>query len=221
MAKVEFPPDADAERFTWRINELRQALTSRDPHSLARLTGAYFDPSPDETAGVFSLMLWDREVRLSFTEFVASEAKTGQELILIHQALLLYYFNTADGSPLDRRWIAFSELPDGRFYTQAFQSYTGLPLAQAFGSDLERFKAAARRINGLPLQPSGDTVLGDAAYIFQALPRVILAVVYWLGDEDFPSSCQVLFDASASRYLPTDAYAILGSTLTRRLIAAS
>jgi len=45
-----------------------------------------------------------------------------------------------------------------------------------------------------------------------------LLAVYWQGDEDFPSTCQVLFDASASHYLPTDAYAILGSTLTRRLI---
>jgi hypothetical protein len=30
----------------------------------------------------------------------------------------------------------------------------------------------------------------------------------------------VLFDAAARHYLPTDAYAILGSTLTRRLIKA-
>jgi hypothetical protein len=41
--------------------------------------------------------------------------------------------------------------------------------------------------------------------------------VYWQGDEDFDASCQVLFDASARHYLPTDAYAILGSTLTRML----
>jgi hypothetical protein len=43
-------------------------------------------------------------------------------------------------------------------------------------------------------------------------------VAYWLGDEDFPSTCQILFDAAAGHYLPSDAYAILGSTLTRRLI---
>jgi hypothetical protein len=44
-------------------------------------------------------------------------------------------------------------------------------------------------------------------------------VVYWLGDEDFPPSARVLFDASAGQHLPTDAFALLGSTLTHRLIA--
>ncbi len=31
-----------------------------------------------------------------------------------------------------------------------------------------------------------------------------MAVNYWCGDEDFPSSCKILFDSSASHYLPTD-----------------
>jgi hypothetical protein len=46
----------------------------------------------------------------------------------------------------------------------------------------------------------------------------MLAVVYHLGDENFPASCQILFDASACHYLPTDVCAILGSMLTRKLL---
>jgi hypothetical protein len=46
-------------------------------------------------------------------------------------------------------------------------------------------------------------------------------VTYWLGDEDFPSSCKILFDASASHYLPIDGSAILGSMLVRKLLAAT
>jgi len=56
--------------------------------------------------------------------------------------------------------------------------------------------------------------------VFQALPRVPLMLTYWLGDEDFPSSCKVLFDESASHYFPIDACAILGSMLTGRVIRA-
>ncbi|MDL1911699.1 DUF3786 domain-containing protein, partial [Chloroflexi bacterium CFX6] len=55
---------------------------------------------------------------------------------------------------------------------------------------------------------------------FQPLPRVPLMTTYWLGDEDFPSSCKILFDESATHYLPIDACAILGSMLTRKIIAA-
>jgi hypothetical protein len=48
-----------------------------------------------------------------------------------------------------------------------------------------------------------------------------LLVVFWAGDDELPPAYQVLFDASASHHLPTDACAIAGSMLVRQLIAAS
>ncbi len=127
---------------------------------------------------------------------------------------MLYYFAIADGFPLSGEWISFADLPDGRFYNQAFHGYTGKELAQSFQNDRFSFERAALGLNG-DRQP-----LGDAGFAFQALPRVSLCVVFWQGDEEFASSAQILFDAAASHYLTTDAYAILGSTLTHRLIAA-
>jgi len=130
----------------------------------------------------------------------------------LEQAFLLYYLSTADGAPLTGKWISFSELQDGRFYIQAFQGYTGQELVRAFDDDRFAFEQAAQALGGI------SHPLGDAAYIFQALPNAPLLAVYWQGDEDFPASCQILFDAAANHYLPTDAYAILGSFLTRMLI---
>jgi hypothetical protein len=135
-------------------------------------------------------------------------------LIPPETALLLYYFHTADGTPLSGRWISFSDLPDGRFYNQAFQGYTGRELSRAFGLDPEGFQRAAMRAGGTPQD------FGDLAFKFPILPYVAFLAVLWRGDEDFPSSCQILFDASAPHSLPTDACAVAGSLLTRRLLAA-
>jgi len=55
--------------------------------------------------------------------------------------------------------------------------------------------------------------LGDASFSFQFLPRMSLLAVFWAGDDELPASYQVLFDASASHQLPTDACAIAGSML--------
>ena len=114
------------------------------------------------------------------------------------------------------RLIAVSA--DGRIILasdgEVYDAVTGQELARAFGADRAAFERTAASLDGRPYP------LGDAAFIFRALPFVSLLVTYWQGDEDFPSSCQILFDSSASHYLPTDACAILGSTLTRRLIAA-
>lgn len=202
-----------AERFSPRIHELRAALQAVEPWRLADMCGAQFEPF-DEGGGQFHLALWGRAIAISYPEFTPHLEKEAQPVSVMDQALMLYYLNSADGTPLSGRWISFADLPDGRFYNQAFQGYTGHKLARAFQNDLPAFERAACSIGGEPY------ALGDAAFTFQALPCVPLLAVFWLGDEDFPSTCQVLFNASAGHYLPTDAYAILGSTLTRRLISS-
>ena len=161
-------------------------------------------------------MFWGQETLLSFPELVARQSETGPDLPLSDQALLLYYFATANGSPLAQRWVSFSELPDGRFYNQAFKGYTGRELARTYGENLQALSLAARRLGaGLP----GGAPVGDRSFLFRPLPRVPLLLVFWQGDEEFPSSFQILFDASASHYLPTAVCAVLGSMLARRLIS--
>ena len=131
------------------------------------------------------------------------------------QALFLYYLITADAAPLSGRWVSFADLPDGRMYNAAFQGYTGDELARTFGLNLEGFKTACEKAGAQAVDA------GDAAFRFQALPRVELLVVYHLGDEDFPSSCKILFDASATHYLPIDGCAILGSLLVKKILTHS
>jgi hypothetical protein len=205
------------ERFAQRLGDLRVTLANADPKRVAEAVGAIYTPDEEVNSppgGQLRLNLWSRPIYIACAGWVAYSEGEERPLSAFDQALLLYYLTTADGAPLKGVWIAFSDLPDGRFYNQAFQGYTGKELARIFQDDRVAFEQAAQALGGVR-QP-----LGDAAFRFQALPRAPLLVVYWQGDEDFPSSCQVLFDAAARHYLPTDAYAILGSTLTRRLIKA-
>lgn len=214
FAKTNHP---DYDRFARRVEELRQALRQRDPAQLAANTGATLSQLPGDQSE-FHLPLWGQPMRLTFPALTAHAGQNQAALPSFQLAMLLYYFATAqrapDGSALENQWISFADLPDGRFYNQAFQGYTGQELARGFENDLPAFEQAATQLNGVR-QP-----IGDAAFSFSALPRVPILAVYWLGDEDFPASGQLLFDASASRYLPTDACAILGSMLTSRLLKA-
>lgn len=131
----------------------------------------------------------------------------------LQQALLLYYLITADDTPLTGKWVSFADLPDGRMYNTAFQGYSGDEIAKKFGLNLEDFEKACNLAGGKEVR------VGNASFIFQALPRIPLMVTYWLGDEEFPSSCKILFDESAFHYLPVDACAVLGGMLARKLIA--
>lgn len=195
-----------------RVEELRAALKDADPQALAERCGALFTPTTN--GGEFRFSYFDKEICVTYPAFAAHDPASGAALPVSVQALLLYYFTTSDGSPAAGQWISFAELPDGRFYNQAFQGYTGDELAHSLGSDALALARAAGKLGGVP------TPLGDSAYAFPALPRVPLLLVCWLGDEDFPSTYQILFDAAVRHHLPTDVCAILGSMLTRKLIQA-
>lgn len=196
-----------------RLAELRKLLEDKNPEDLASRSGTIYK-SIDQESGQFHTQLWDRNIVFTFPDFVASDEQTLDVLGASSQALLLYYFVTCDGAPASAQWVSFSELPDGRFYNQAYQGYSGGRLAQVFKNDLEALCQVSENLGGKRVY-----LLGDAAYEFQVLPMVSLLVVTWQGDEEFNSSYQILFDAAVSHHLPTDACAILGSNLTNRLIS--
>jgi hypothetical protein len=130
--------------------------------------------------------------------------------------LLLHYLLTASGAPAAGAWATFRELPGGLFYAASFADRAEAPLARAFaaGPDrLEALAAAARGAGGEPLE------LADAAWSFWALPRVPVAALIWLGDDELPGDARLLFDAGAGDYLPPEDLAGLGGQLSRRLAA--
>ncbi len=211
MKRLQLPRAPDPQLLLARLEELRLNLRSRDPDELARYTGASFHPD-GRGGGEFILPVWDQPMRITFPQLAIGEMNTAREPGAAIQALILYYLHTCDGAPPGERFIAFSELPEGKFYTQAFQGYTGKELAKHFG-DRQAFEQAATQLGGIRYPH------GESSYVFNLFPRVRLLAVYWQGDEDFPSNCQILFSEKVNHHLPTDACAIVGSILSRRLLA--
>lgn len=198
---------------TRRVEGLRAELAAMDPAAVAARAGAAYRAAA-AGRGEIRFAVWGREIAVGVPGFVARDPATGAESDPGMQALIAYYLRTTDGSPEERRWIPFAQLPDGAFYFKAFQGYTGELLVRAYGRDLD---ALARAAEGLGGRREAE---GDLAYSFRPLPRVPILLVCWSGDEEFPPSARLLFDASAGRHLPTDICAVLGGTLTRRLIRA-
>ena len=203
--------DSKPDLLAARLDELRIELTGKNAQQLAESTGTVYHQT-DQAAGAFHFQLWEREIALAYPDFVARDLDSDNLLSSSSQALVLYYFHTCDGTPPSGQWISFSELPDGRFYNQAYQGYTGGKLVQAFQNNFERFCSAAESLGGKRVH-----LLGDAAYEYNVLPMVNLLAVTWQGDEEFNASYQILFDAALPHHLPTDAGAITASILAGRL----
>ena len=193
----------------------RQRLRGRDPAQIAQDSGARW--AADGDAGALTMSFFRQPLVVHVPDY-AVLTPNHDPVPAMQQALITTYLVTADGTPRAGEWVAFRELPDGMFYHRAFTGYTGAPLVRAFGDDLASFARGAAGAGGSAL-----TALGDAAYEFRVLPRLWLAVVYWLGDDDdeFPSQASVLFDRTAGHYMVADGLAIIGSQLVRRIIAAA
>ncbi len=72
------------------------------------------------------------------------------------------------------------------------------------------------------MKSGGEPVeIGDASFVLRAFPRVPLQYVLWEGDEEFPPSVQLLFDASVDHYLTLEDIVVLGQVTTGRLINRS
>ncbi len=193
------------EKMIAQVAAMKEELRHGDPFQYAANIGAEF------ANGVFRLKFYGEPHLITFPELQVRVEATDKVCGLNRTAMFLYYLKTADGTPLAGKWIAFRDLPGGMFYHQAYQGYSGDRLAKAIDNRISVFERAAKNLGGMKLD------IGDAAFAFDALPRVKVAAVYYAADEDFPASANVLFDASASHYLPTDVLAGVGSALVDRL----
>ncbi len=193
------------EKMVAQVARQREELRGRAPREIAFRCGMEFQGS------VLRCQFYGDTYLITVPEFQVSMEATLKPASLNRSSMFYYYMLTADGSPIAGKWIAFRDLPGGMFYHQAYQGYSGNRLAKAIDNRTLVFERAAKNLGGTKLE------IGDAAFAFQALPRVHMAAVYYAADEDFPASANVLFDAAASHYLPTDALAGVGSALVDRL----
>lgn len=204
-------PKHDPERL-WidklepKVAALRAALLESSPDDIARNSGATLDGDRLRLAMVFEDYVVDAN------DYVVSRPD-GSEANSFMQSLVLTYLDTANDTPASGRWVTFRDLPHGSFYNQAFQGYGPDRLAKRWQLDIDGFSAACRARGGTPID------YGDAGFAFKVLPRLDVAAIYWLGDEDFGSKASILFDAAAHLYMVVDGLAILGNRLVDSILA--
>jgi hypothetical protein len=134
---------------------------------------------------------------------------------LVTRVLLLHYFIRADGTPFSKKWVGYKDISGGLLYAGVFARRVTEPLQKRFGGSAKLFQGIGLSLGG---DPAG---VGDASFVLQVLPFVRLQYVLWEGDDEFPPSFQVLFDASVDHYLSLEDIVVLGQMSTGRLINRS
>lgn len=128
------------------------------------------------------------------------------------RVLALRYIKLSCGVPVSGEWIAYRDLPGGRFYASTLVPTVEQPLAQAYGMKRGLLGEVAHGLGG------EEASYGDESCIFHPFPHTpILVVLHW-GDDEFAPDSRVLFDLCCSHYLNTDDLKILATQLAAFLL---
>lgn len=190
-----------AEQDAIRLAVGKLAALSEWPGRCARL-GL---PSPDATGGAIRLAVLGAVVELRVPDFQAVTVDTGKPSKPADHLLALHYLLSDLTVVPVRGWITFREFPGGQFYWEPFLSRSIKPLVARMGNDIDLLRERLRRFSAT-VSPLPD---GGLRATVQALGAIEMLLVYRPGDEEFPPSADVLYDACARHLLCAEDAAIL------------
>jgi hypothetical protein len=169
----------------------KEAIKEKNADIVAGFSGASIQR---DSSGAVSLELLflNREILVSWPEIRIFVKGSGEELSIQQQILLLHYMMgtfSSSGVETTGQWIAFQDVPDGKFYLDAFQRRAKIPMVQTFGQRPELLLKLSKEVYG-GIQGKE----GDLSVVIRALPLVHLLLILWKGDDEFPPEGNILFD---------------------------
>ncbi|MBN1847242.1 MAG: DUF3786 domain-containing protein [Deltaproteobacteria bacterium] len=192
-----------------------QSLSGKDPQLLSKYSKA--DIQANERGENFLILPFlGRFIHITWPDLAFSYQDSKDEIPIQQQVLMLHYLHgsfSSTGAAPTGEWISFQDVPEGRFYMDAFTRRAKDPLIKGFGHQPERMVELASKIYNI-----SSLDYGDFSVIVNALPLVPVALVMWEGDDEFPPEGNILFDRNISGILSAEDIAWLAGMVVYPLI---
>lgn len=157
----------------------------------------------DRESRVFHIPFLGTEYSVSYPDGEIAAGREKESVPLTNKVCILHYLTHASDIMPAGRYITFKELPNGSIYTGPFNNRAIRPLVSIFGARPVMLVKAAEKLGGRRVEA------GDWAVTVDVFPKVPITFVIWEGDEEFPPSGNILYDATAPMHLETEDYALL------------
>ncbi|MFH0822971.1 MAG: DUF3786 domain-containing protein [Pseudomonadota bacterium] len=201
--------DAELRR---AYDELIIRVKRIDPLTVADTTGGSYRAEGIPRVVIPFLQSWflleflPYRVRAAHQEFDTLPLKV---LVLHHVAVAAE--NQGSAVRVMGKWVDIRSLQHGAFLGAHLAGTIPMMLGRFFALEREQRIAQILRWGGRQID------LADEGYLFHFFPRLPMALINWIGDEELPASSKVLYDVSASNYMPTHGIAALTQFLVHRL----
>lgn len=174
---------------------LFRSLAEYPPADVCSRTGCRYD----QALNSYYLSYWGEEYQVDLQSQTIKRLTTNFNRP--HDYLpvfIINYLMQMKKTPLTGEWISEKDLPGGvTFFRGPHEIPTHL-ISSRFNDDLIQLAKSCEQLGGKPLE------LADGAHVFRPRPGISIALLYWIGDEDFPAEAKLLFDKSLSKNLALD-----------------
>jgi hypothetical protein len=164
-------------------------------------------PDPTVTGGGIRINVLGLTLELRPPTFLVTPLGAEKPVSPADRLLALHYLLGETPLVPTRRWLTFREFTGGQFYWEPFRARSIKPLIGRVGNDLDLLRARLQRF-AAQVTPLPD---GGLQAVIQALGVIEMMLVYRAGDDEFPPSGDLLFDACALRSLCAEDAAALAS----------
>jgi hypothetical protein len=145
--------------------------------------------------------------------FSIPDVRWNQEVPIRKKIIILHYLARSKGTVPAGNLIDFRDIPGGNLYYPVFEQRIHRRFLKRFGQDACSLYRSARILDG-----DREDISGCAAVVIRAFPRIPVHFVLYQGDDEVPSACKVLFDASITDYLSTEDIVVLCEDTVNELV---
>lgn len=170
-------------------------LDKQDPADVCRRSLCAYD----ETDRIYTATVWGDQYVVDPEKAKITCIDTKHEplhpyfdLFVVH-----YLLGSREMQPAGQ-WISEKDITGGATFFRGPHEIPAHSIASRFDRDIIGFKKRCQQYGGLVLD------LADAAFVFSITPRIPVAVLYWQGDDEFPTEAKLLFDKTIDRHLASD-----------------
>ncbi len=153
----------------------------------------------DKEAGTYAVTMWEKQYTVDPGKaeiFCISQDHEPLhpyfDLFLVHYLLGVQEIQPAG------QWISEKDIAGGATFFRGPHEIPAHRIASRFDGDITGFKIRCEQYGGTVLN------MADAAFEFFITPRIPVAVLYWQGDDEFPTEAKLLFDKTIARHLASD-----------------
>jgi hypothetical protein len=197
-ANVLYQRCRDVDQGLW------EALDRANPVEVERRTGSHY------SQGCYILPFLNRELSVYPAQrLVLDSGQVNEEPEFQLCLTALLFLLNIDASQLASDQVSPKDYKGGIVFFQGPHALPTARLEERFGWQRELFLQTGHSLGG---QEVGQ---GDAAVALTTYPNLIVEVILWLGDDEFPPQVILTTPAALERYWPLDAIWALLNVVTR------